>query len=87
MTTDHQCQTCGAPIPTKHGAPRTGCDLHRPKYALYHEAWQKEHGAALRVRLGHRPLVAAVCSGCGVAFNTYKAFEQCSACRQLVRPR
>jgi hypothetical protein len=86
MTTDHQCRVCGVPLPRKSGHPRIGCDLHRPKYWLRQQQWQAANGAALRLRLGHRALLPAVCA-CGTQFNTYKAFEQCSACRQLVRPR
>jgi hypothetical protein len=82
----HACRTCGAPIPTKHGAPRAWCELHRPPVALYQAAWQKEHGAALRVRLGHRPLAAAVCA-CGSPFRTYLGMTKCIRCRQLGRPR
>jgi hypothetical protein len=90
MTTDsptHQCRVCGVPIAMKRGAPRQWCDAHAPARRAYMAAWQAANGAALRRRLGHRALVAAACSGCGVAFNTYKAFEQCSACRQLRVPR
>jgi hypothetical protein len=85
--TEHTCRTCGTPIRMKHGAPRQFCDAHRPRYAAYQAAWQKANGAALRVRLGHRPLVAAVCSGCSAPFRTYKGFEQCGPCRQLRVPR
>jgi hypothetical protein len=82
----HACRTCGAPIRMKHGAPRQFCDAHRPRYAAYQARWQAANGAALRVRLGHRALVAAVCS-CGVAFNTYLGMTKCIPCRQLRVPR
>lgn len=57
------------------------------EHALYQREYQAVYAPAYRLRHGHRPVIQATCAGCGGTFSTYKGFDRCTACRQLVAPR